>query len=217
MPRTCLIVDFGGVLTTSLDQAVRAFEAREGLPRGAVDRTWYEDPAMVRLTGDLERGRVGQDEWNRRAGRMLGVDDTDLLGRIFADLRGEERMLAAVAQARAAGLKVALLSNSLGLSPWDMYRGIDVEAAFDAVLISEHCGLRKPEPEMFELMLKLLDVPGEECVFVDDSAANLVPAEELGMGTVLHREAARSIARLEALFGMPLVPGPRHDRDGREA
>lgn len=209
VPRTCLIVDFGGVLTTSLGQAARGFEAREGLPDGAVDQTWYANPAMVRLTGDLECGRITQGGWNRRAARVLGVDDDNLLGRIFADLRPDERMVAVVARARAAGLKVGLLSNSVGLAPWDMYRGVDLGTAFDAALLSEQCGLRKPEPEIYEILLKMLGVPGEECVFVDDNEGNLPPAEALGMGTVLHREAARTIPRLEELLGVSLGAGRR--------
>ncbi len=33
----------------------------------------------------------------------------------------------------------------------------------------------------------MLEVPGEECVFIDDNAVNLPPAGALGMATVLHR------------------------------
>ncbi|MFE2068940.1 HAD family hydrolase [Streptomyces sp. NPDC059467] len=208
VPRTCLIVDFGGVLTTSLDDAVRGFEIREGLPEGAVDRTWYRDPAMVELTHDLERGRATQLDWNRRLGRMLGIDGTGLLGRIFADSRLDEAMVSLVARARACGLRTGLLSNSMGLGPWNMYRGFDIDAAFDAALISERHGLRKPEPAVYELILKMLEVPGGECVFVDDNAANLPPAEALGMATVLHRSAERSTTRLEELLGVALRPSP---------
>lgn len=170
---------------------MRGFETREN---------------RVRLTGDLERGRVTQMEWNRRAGRALGVDDGNLLGRIFADLGPDPMMVEAVARARTAGLKVGLLSNSVGLAPWDMYRGRDLRKTFDAALLSGRCGLRKPEPAMYELLVKMLGVAGEECVFVDDNAENLPPAEALGMATVLHREAERSVARLEDLLGVTLRP-----------
>ncbi|MEU9343186.1 HAD family phosphatase [Streptomyces sp. NPDC048278] len=206
MPRTCLIVDFGGVLTTSFDDAVRGFEVREGLPEGAVEKTWYRDPAMVELTHDLERGRATQYAWNRRLGRALGIDGTDLLGRIFADTRLDESMTSVVAQVRAAGLRAGLLSNSMGLAPWNMYRGFDIHASFDAVLLSAQHGMRKPEPAMYELILKMLEVPGDACVFVDDNAENLPPAEALGMATVLHRSVEHSSTRLEQLLGV-VVPG----------
>ena len=40
-------------------------------------------------------------------------------------------------------------------------------------------------------------LPPEECVFVDDLGFNLKPAKELGMATVLHSDAAQTIAQLE--------------------
>ncbi|MFG2259957.1 HAD family hydrolase [Streptomyces mirabilis] len=208
MPRTCLIVDYGGVLTTSLDDAVRGFEAREGLSEGAVEHSWYRDPAMVALTHDLERGRATQFDWNRRVGQALGIDSTNLLGRIFADSRLDESMVSVLVRARACGLRIGLLSNSMGFAPWNMYRGFDIDAAFDVALISGQHGLRKPEPAVYELILKMLEVPGEECIFIDDNAVNLPPAEALGMATVLHRSAEHSTTRLGELLGVPLRPNP---------
>ncbi|MER6081052.1 HAD family phosphatase [Streptomyces sp. NPDC001833] len=208
MPRTCLIVDFGGVLTTSLDDAVRGFEAREGLPEGAVEHGWYRNPAMVALTHDLERGRATQSDWNRHMGRALGIDSTDLLGRIFADSRLDDSMVAVLARARACGLKTGLLSNSMGLAPWNMYRGFDIDTAFDAAFVSGQHGLRKPDPAAYRLLLTMLEVPGGDCVFVDDNAENLPPAEALGMATVLHRGAEHSTTRLGELLGAALTPEP---------
>ncbi|MFJ9563939.1 HAD family hydrolase [Streptomyces fuscichromogenes] len=207
VPRTCLIVDFGGVLTTSLDDAVRGFEAREGLPEGAVERSWYRDPAMVELTHDLERGWSTQFDWNQCMGEALGIDSTDLLGRVFADSHLDESMVSVLARARASGRRTGLLSNSMGLAPWNMYRGLDIDTTFDAAFISEQHGLRKPDPAVYELILKILEVPGDQCVFVDDNAENLLPAEALGMATVLHRGAEQTTTRLEELLGVALRAG----------
>ena len=48
------------------------------------------------------------------------------------------------------------------------------------------------------------DVVIEDCVFVDDLSFNLKPALQLGMATVLHKEASRTIAELEELLGVEL-------------
>jgi putative hydrolase of the HAD superfamily len=157
---------------------------------------------MVSLTHDLERGRATQFDWNRRMGQALGIDSTNLLGRIFADSRLDESMVSVLARARDCGLRIGLLSNSMGLAPWNMYRGFDIDAAFDVALISGQHGLRKPEPAVYELILKMLEVPGEECVFIDDNAVNLPPAGALGMATVLHRSAEHSTTRLGELLGV---------------
>ncbi|MFE7577192.1 PAS domain-containing protein [Streptomyces sp. NPDC057521] len=54
-------------------------------------------------------------QWNEAAGRLLGIEPENLMGRIFADLRPEPRVIAAAAAARGAGVKVAIPSNGAGL------------------------------------------------------------------------------------------------------
>ncbi|WP_405591166.1 HAD-IA family hydrolase [Streptomyces sp. NBC_01190] len=200
-----LVLDFGGVLTTPLLPAVLAFEKREGLPEGAAITALYLDEEATRRTHELERGAITQAQWNTDAAARLGVPPDNLMGRMFADLRPEASLIAAAAAARRAGVKVGVLSNSAGLDPWNLYDGYDLERLYDAVVISEECRLRKPEPEIFQLMLKMLDLPAEQCVFVDDTEQYLAPAAELGFTTVHAREPLETIARLETLLGVPLT------------
>ncbi|MFE2914563.1 HAD-IA family hydrolase [Kitasatospora indigofera] len=203
--RKGIVLDFGGVLTTALLPAALAFEQREGLPAGALLTSLYLDPEGVRRTQELERGTLTQTEWNEAAGRSLGVPHDNLMGRIFADLLPEHSVIEAAAAARRAGIKVGVLSNSVGRSPWDLYHGYELEGLYDAVVVSEDHGLRKPEPEIFRLMLDMLDLPAEECVFVDDTESYLPPAAGLGFATVHAVRPDRTIAELEALLGIPLA------------
>jgi putative hydrolase of the HAD superfamily len=43
----------------------------------------------------------------------------------------------------------------------------------------------KPDPRAYETLLDILDVPGEECILIEDAARNLRPGKELGMTTIL--------------------------------
>ncbi|GAA2090176.1 HAD-IA family hydrolase [Kitasatospora saccharophila] len=205
MNRTGLVLDFGGVLTTPLPRAVRAFEQREGLPEGACLTAMYLDEDSRRLTHDLELGRLTQTEWNRLIAPALGVPPDDLMRRMFADLRPERRMIDAAARARAAGVKVGILSNSGGLDPWNLYADYQLDSRYDAVVLSERHALRKPDPAIYRVVLELLELPGSACVFVDDTAGYLPAAEELGMATVHAGDPVGTIARLEALLGVPLA------------
>lgn len=45
-------------------------------------------------------------------------------------------------------------------------------------------GLRKPERDIYRLALETTQIPGEECVFIDDRALNLECAAKLGMHTI---------------------------------
>jgi putative hydrolase of the HAD superfamily len=205
---TGLVLDFGGVLTTPLLPVVLAFEQREGLPQGACISALYQDEEGVRITGDLERGAVSQTEWNEFAGKKLGVSPDNLMGRIFGGLRPEPLLINAAAAARRAGIKVGILSNSVGLAPWDLYDGYDLEKLYDVVVISEHHRLRKPDPELFEITLKLMEMPAEKCVFVDDTEAYAQAAEQLGFAGVHNKDPRQTVADLSNLLGVDLTAAP---------
>ncbi|MFB7288685.1 HAD-IA family hydrolase [Actinacidiphila glaucinigra] len=204
--RKGLILDFGGVLTTPLLPSVTEFERQVGLEEGRVIRQLYLDPEFVQLTEGLERGSVTQEQWNEMAASHLGVDDDNLMGRIFAGLQPEPLMLQAAATARRHGIRVGVLSNSVGMKPWDLYDGYDLDTAFDAVVISEQHGLRKPEKEIYELTLRMLELPGNECVFVDDTQPYLAPAADLGMATVLAGDPKDTVRYLQDALGIDLLP-----------
>jgi putative hydrolase of the HAD superfamily len=204
MRRTGLILDFGGVLTTSVAACALAFEREAGLAEGALLSTIGLDPQGLGLYEDLERGAISQPEWNERTGAILGIDGTDLLERMLTDLRPEPRVIAAAQAARAAGITVGILSNSLGMYPYDPYDGYDLDERYDAVLLSEQYRMRKPEPEIYQLMLDLMNLPGEACVFVDDTAHNLPPAEEQGIATILATDPERTVAEIEAALRLSL-------------
>ena len=54
----------------------------------------------------------------------------------------------------------------------------------DDRVISGEVGLIKPEPEIFELLLKKIGRPAQECLFIDDAIANIEQAQNLGFATV---------------------------------
>jgi putative hydrolase of the HAD superfamily len=195
-----LLVDFGGVLTTNIWECFDAFCLDEGLPGGAVRRLFKEDPEALADLRLLETGKLVEEEFERRLGSRLGIAETDgLIARMFAPLRPEERMIAAVRAAREAGRRTGLLSNSWGTS---IYEPRILDKLFDAVVISGEAGLHKPQPEIFLLAAERLGVAPQDCVFVDDLRENVRGAETVGMMAVLHREPERTVARLEELLGI---------------
>jgi epoxide hydrolase-like predicted phosphatase len=198
-----LLVDFGGVLTTNIWDGFDAFCRAEGLERGTVREMFKRDPGALADLRLLETGEIDEDEFARRLGPRLGIEDTEgLIERMFAALRPEERMIEAVRAARLAGVSTGLISNSWGPSIYD--RGLVVEL-FDAVVISGEIGIHKPQPEIFLLAAERLGVDPEACVFVDDLRENVAGAEAVGMTAVLHRDPEATVARLEELLGVPIA------------
>lgn len=197
-----LILDFGGVLTTRMRLNGEAFERSEGLEPGAYFHALDVNPEGVRVYSALELGEATQEDWNRVIGGILGIDSTDLMRRALANLRPEPAIVAASDRARAAGVRVAMLSNSFGLEPYNPYKALGMwEDAFDAVILSEREGVRKPSPVIYQRTLEALDLTGPECVFVDDHSGNLPPAEALGIRTIHHTtDPEATAAKLDALL-----------------
>jgi putative hydrolase of the HAD superfamily len=199
-----LLLDFGGVLTTSLLEGVRRFCVECGLAPDTLLDLFRGDPAAQRLLVDVERGVIGQPEFEAGIGALLGVDHERLVERLLGTVEPEPAILAAADRARAAGIRTAVLSNSWGLHPYDPYAGWGLTERFDALVISQDTGMRKPDPAIYTLAAERLGLPCEACVFVDDLPHNLEPARALGM-TVIHKTSAEQLLTdLENLFQIPL-------------
>lgn len=200
-----LILDFGGVLTLDFWDALREFCRREGLPEGALVDLVTTDLDGRRMLTDLERGAVGQREFEVYVAERLGVASDGLLARMAAYLVPDRRMLDAVAQLRAAGVRIAVLSNSWGSDYFDPYAPWGLPSRADVVVISDQVRMRKPDPAIFDLVVAQLGVPAEECVFIDDIAAYLEPARERGMTVIHHTDSVATISALGKLFDVSVM------------
>jgi epoxide hydrolase-like predicted phosphatase len=198
-----LLLDFGGVLTTNVFDSFREFCVAEGLDPDAVRTLFRSERRALELVRGLETGALSEDDFGERFGELLEIDDrAGLVDRMFGGIREDERMLDAVRQARAAGIRTGLVSNSMGAGRYDRSTFPEL---FDGVVISGDVGLHKPQPEIFLLGAERTGVAPGECVFVDDLRENCEGAEAVGMIAVLHRGAHTTLPELERLLGLELA------------
>ena len=204
-----LIVDFGGVLTTPLGDAMGHFAEERGielqdLVRVALAAYHGEDDDLVVR---FEKGQISDAEFSLEFAQRLTevsgreVEAEGLLHGLLGSLRMEEDMIEAVRRARSNGIKTALLSNSWGL---ELYPRQVLEEVCDVIVISGEVGMRKPDAEIFTLTTDKLDLEPGVCIFVDDHPGHLKTAAEVGMKTVLHRTPAETIPELERLLDLEL-------------
>jgi len=199
--RRGLLVDYGGVLTSSPFRSFSSFCELEELEPDEIMRRFREDDECRRLVIGLETGAISEEEFEPQFASLLGVGAPQLLDRLFARYSPDDEMLGAVLRARQAGVRTGLISNSWGTRRYDRAR---LGEMFDGVVISGEVGMRKPSPEIYRLGAERAGVEPSECVFVDDIPRNLEPAAELGMATVHHTSAPQTIAELERLLGLEL-------------
>jgi len=95
-----------------------------------------------------------------------------------------------------------------GLSNWSaetfpIVRGrYDFFELFDGIVLSGDVKLIKPDPAIFELCLKMTGRPAHECLFIDDSQANIEAAKQIGFDTIhfTSPEQLRKELQLRALL-----------------
>jgi putative hydrolase of the HAD superfamily len=203
-PRSALLIDWGGVLTTNLFASFHAYCLQAEIDPKTLLGRFRTDSAARELLIALETGELDESAFEHRFAALLEVEPSGLIDGLFAGVQPDEAMVRAVRRAREAGVRTALVSNSWGVHryPRELFSEL-----FDGIVISGEEGMRKPTRRMYELGAERAGVPAQLCVFVDDLPFNLTPAQELGMATVHHTSAEETIPELERLLGVPLSAG----------
>jgi putative hydrolase of the HAD superfamily len=180
----------------------------------ATRRGFHTTPeALVRAEGHakfaLERGEIVDVAWSHAAspaavgwGRTVGT----ILHRAGLPLSEAPRHLdalwpehvrlnlwslvpaglpAALARARSAGLRIAIVSNSEGLLE-GLFRDLGLLGALDLVIDSGIVGIEKPDPRIFRIALERFDVPAHRALHLGDNyATDIVGARAAGLRMAL--------------------------------
>lgn len=85
---------------------------------------------------------------------------------------------------KAAGYKLYVLSN-MSREFIDFLRCVPVYSLFDGEVVSCEEGTVKPERRIYEILLERFALDPAETLFIDDRAANIAAAAELGIGGFL--------------------------------
>jgi putative hydrolase of the HAD superfamily len=203
-----LLIDFGGVLTSSVFDAFGAFCETAGLPRDAFAAALRSDPVAAGLLRDVETGRLEEDEFELRFAPILAgdtgiaIDPGGLIGRLTETLRPDAEMLDVLGRVHDAGHTTAIVSNSFGHGAYD---GYDLDRRVDHVVLSGAVGVRKPSRRIYLLAAERAGVRPDRCVFVDDLEQNITGAERVGMTGVHHTDSERTVRALERMFDLAPV------------
>ena len=178
--RYALVFDFGGVIMKTVTHAPRwAWDERLGLDRGSVERAVHNADSWRRAqTGELPLANY----WADVAQQLRHpIDDMPSLEADFysGDLLDEE-IVALIRNRKAAGQKVALLSNDSPALIAKLDR-LGIASLFDPLVVSAQIGVMKPDSAAYLTVLERLRHPAADTVFIDDMPANIDGARVAGM------------------------------------
>jgi len=211
-----LVLDFGGVVTRTLFETHAITEAALGLAPGTLKWRGPFDAQSDPLWQELEAGRITErDYWlvrTREVGALLG-EDWERMETFVVRARGADpdavirpEAVAAIETAKAAGCRVAILSNEL-----DLFYGRELRSRVavlrhaDCIVDATYTGILKPDPRAYMLCLEALGLPAAACVFVDDQRRNVEGALQAGMRAVLF-DVARPGESFQRALDLLAVP-----------
>lgn len=189
-----IIFDFGGVLLNiDYNLTINAF-TEAGIPGFKENFSQY---AADQFFADLERGKTSEEDFYTRMMEVKVERETakKAWNAMLLDFRVESFQFL---ERLKEQFDLYLLSNTniIHKTAFDAafreqtgYESID--SFFKKAWYSHEIGMRKPDKEIFEYILKDAGLNPAESLFIDDSWPNLPPAEEAGIKTFLLKPGMR--------------------------
>ena len=200
-----LLFDFGGVLV-DLDKQ-RCINAFKDL--GFDILPYLGTYQQGGFFSDMERGKITVDEFcdiiRKKSGNanLTNEQIVEAWKRYLLDVPAERlEMLLRLKEKYT----LHVLSNTNPVH-WNMavegyfrYKGLKVEDFFDKIFLSCELGVEKPEPEIFEKVVKGIGCSAEDILFFDDSEVNCEAARQCGLQAVLAPANSAWLPTAEALL-----------------
>ncbi|XP_077187485.1 bifunctional epoxide hydrolase 2 isoform X2 [Paroedura picta] len=224
--RRFVVFDLGGVLVGSgAQEAFRRLERSLGLPgnffqdvivqggpEGPFSRAMCGQIGLTQLMAELD-----EDCKKAAAASGLSLPEKFSVAQAFEDMTNEDSvntpLLRAALTLQNNGFKIAVLTNNWIDDSQHRQQTAQLFSLlrkdFDAVIESCRINLQKPDPKIYEYALEVLQAKPQEVIFLDDIGANLKPAREMGMATILVKDADSALKELQDLTGIQLLAQER--------
>lgn len=183
-----IVFDFYGVL------ALNGWQAFKQRHLASQPEVWDQ---VYRLGRKVDAHEASRDELVAFTAHVTGVSRATVR-RQLDNTTVNGKLLAYIAEKLAGNYRLGILSNASTNVVEHILQPTQA-VLFDAVVLSHHVGLTKPDVRMYQDIAKKLAVEPAACVFVDDQSRHLAGATAAGMHTVLYTNFTQFIGDLTML------------------
>lgn len=155
---------------------------------------------------EVDRGTLSLHAMAHRAEARTGLpaaQNLAILQAVPASLVPDPAMVALIEELHGAGHVLYALSNMGHASIDWLEQHQPFWRFFSGKVVSARVRMMKPEPDIYRYLLVSFDLKAEECLFIDDSQANVAAAQALGIGGMLFIDAAQCRRQLIELGLLP--------------
>jgi HAD superfamily hydrolase (TIGR01509 family) len=181
-----IIFDFFGVLSKSDPYA-----------NWLTSHGYKREGRFAQASHDVDVGNITVSEFYSRLSGLSG-ETVESIKKVIEDISIDDSVLSVVKQL-SGSYKLGLLSNA----PSELLRPLlekhGLAALFDAIVISSDVRQRKPNPEVFAMILKKLESRPQETLFIDDLQDYVDGAKQNGITGLLYESTPKLIDDLNKI------------------
>ena len=166
--------DINGCLVRFFHRAFTAIAKDTGLAPDTIETAFW------RFNDAVCKGQMSREAFNQAFAKQLGLDQIDWQAYYLKAVVPIPEMHEVVRWA-STRYKIGLMSN-IGEGFIDDLRAkrLIPDLPYDAIIDSSQVGAIKPDTKIYQIAQSRAGVPAEEILLVDDSRANLIPAQQMG-------------------------------------
>jgi glucose-1-phosphatase len=195
-----VIFDMGGVILRTADPSPRAAMAkRYDTTQGELEKYIFRGPTSVQS----EKGLISDICHWESILKHFGQTGADPLIEYNKYFSGDaiDQILLDYAKSLKPDYKIGLLSNAWVDSRKRLGKLFHFIEVFDVSIFSYEVETRKPDKEIYKIILKELNVEPSEAIFIDDFPENVEGAISLGINAILFQNTQDTIHQINSLLG----------------
>lgn len=185
-----LIFDLGGVIINlEIERTIRALSELSGIPSKQIVELYWHHPQFHAY----EKGQIDDDKFRNFVRDLLKIKASDkqidaAWNAMILDIPKERLHLL---QRLGERYPLFLLSNTNNIHlnyVKQVYKPLDTEMLddhFQKAYYSHHVGMRKPDADIYEMVLEENRLDPSRTLFLDDNKHNIAGASAVGLKTFL--------------------------------
>jgi putative hydrolase of the HAD superfamily len=172
---SCLVLDAMGVIFKSADDVAELLIPFIAEKSGSIDKEVIQSAYM-----EASLGKISPDEfWNQ-------VDVASELEDEFLSRHSlNPGITELLSRAKGNSISVWCLSNDVGRWSDKLRKNFGIEKFLNGSIISGDVGVRKPDKEIYEILIHSSGYKVEDILFVDDREKNVIASRDVGIETVV--------------------------------
>lgn len=171
---SCLVLDAMGVMFQSADDVAELLIPFIAEKSGAIDEEVIQSAYL-----QASLGKIRPDEFWHQVNVSSALEDEFLS--LHSLTSGVKELLS---RAKNNGISVWCLSNDVGRWSEKLRKNLGVEDFLAGSVISADVGVRKPDQQIYEILIQSCGYKVEDILFVDDREKNVIASREIGIETI---------------------------------